>query len=181
MKKVIDNYRLHIDFLFADQGYYDFEILKRVLRDYGIKVQVKPKSNATSKVNLNDKKIPICQMELPLQWVEFNELTGEHIYRCHLEHPECECIEHLSCEKLFTFTLDDSPVIFSPIPHHHRASKIFCNIRKLIEVEFAVLCNSYNIGNLKFRREQNFSTLSAFLETARILQKLSNLPELAMT
>jgi len=180
VKKVIDEYQLHIDFLFADQGYYDFEILKRVFRTYGIKVQVKPKSNATANAELNEKKVPICQMELPLQWVEFNEVTEEHIYRCPLEHPECECIEHLSCEKHFTFTLDDSPVIFSPIPHHHKASKVFSDIRRLVEVEFAILGNTYNMGALKFRRERNFSLLSDFLETVRILRKLANLPELAM-
>ena len=133
------------------------------------------------KVELNEQKVPVCQMELPLQWVEFNEVKEEHIYRCPLENPECECIAHLSCEKLFTFTLDDSTVIFSPIPHHHRASKLFCKIRRLVETEFAILCNSYNIENLKFRRERNFSILSAFLETGRILRKLSNLPELDMT
>ncbi len=67
------------------------------------------------------------------------------------------------------------------IPHHHEASKVFNDIRKLVEVEFAILGNTYNMGALKFRRERNFSLLSDFLETVRILQKLSNLPELAMT
>lgn len=142
-------------------------------------MQVKPKSNATAPVPLNERKAPVCQMELELQWVEFNEMTEEHIYRCPLEYPECECIVHYSCEKHFTFTLDDSPVIFSPVPSHHRASDVFKSIRRLVEQEFGTLCNSYNLTNLKFRGARNYSVLSSLLETGRLLKKLSKLPELA--
>lgn len=181
VQKVIYEYQLRIDFLFADQAYYDFEILKRIFRKYNIKVQVKPKSNATATVELNEQNVPVCQMELPLEWVEFNETTEEHLYRCPLEYAECECIAHFSCEKHFTFTLDDSPVIFSPIPHHHRASDVFKSIRRLVEVEFGILGNSYNMTNLKFRRKRNFALLSNLLETGRILRKLSKLPGMEMT
>lgn len=180
VKKVTDEYQLKIDFLFADQAYYDFAILKQIFRTYGIKVQIKPKSNATAPVELNEHKVPVCQMQLPLTWVEFNQTTEEHIYRCPLEHPECECISHLSCEKLFTFTFDDNPVIFSPIPHHHKACDVFRSVRRLIESEFGTLGNAYNMTNLKFRQKRNFSLLSALLETGRLLRKLIHLPGLAM-
>ena len=132
--KQVEN--LDLDYLVADLGYYDQDTHTEALKEHDVIVTTGVKENAKLPEDVNDDLKVTCQADHALIWDGFDDknyiswFKGDENY--------CQgCLFAATCDKYFSFSYLENPLIFSPIPQGTMLHEEMQNFRKQVELNFA--------------------------------------------
>lgn len=131
---------ISIPYLVGDMGYIDGENKIKALQEYSSAVSTQVKSNMLVPEVCNDLGQVLCPEGHIAQMLDFDRDTLQVTYGGSSEYCS-SCFRSQTCSREFTFSFEESPQFFGPVPQNSDLQKELLKFRKQSELNFALESN----------------------------------------
>lgn len=127
---------LKVDYLAADLGYFSEEDQVASLKEHDVAVVTEFKKNTIIPETCSPKGMPECEAGHELIWDGFDRDT----YTTWFNGDENKCMAcplQAMCDKQFSFSYEESPFFYGPVPQGSEIQSEMLRFRKQVELSFA--------------------------------------------
>jgi transposase len=132
--KQVEN--LKLEYLVADLGYYDLDTQTKAFGQHNVIVTTPVKNNTVLPEGVTKDLKVLCPEGHPMVWDGFDKNEFLSWFRGDEMHCRA-CLYSSTCQKFFSYSYFDNPLVFSPVPQGTRLHKEMQNFRKQAELNFA--------------------------------------------
>lgn len=127
---------LKVEYLAADLGYFSAEHQAKSLVEHDVAVVTDFKKNTTIPETCSPEGKPECEAGHELIWDGFDRKT----YTSWFNGDESKCMScplQATCDKQFSFSFEENPFFYGPVPQGSEPQNQILHFRKQVELAFA--------------------------------------------
>ncbi|WP_269409933.1 hypothetical protein [Lentibacillus daqui] len=125
-----------VDYLVADLGYFGEEVQTTSLKEHDVAVVTDFKKNTTIPETCSPKGVPECEAGHELIWDGFDKETQTSWFNG--DESKCmSCPLQAMRDKQFSFSFEENPFFYGPVPQGSELQKEMLHYRKQVELGFA--------------------------------------------